>query len=265
MKNYDFDKKYMDIILEPLRKCADYKPKFGSAEELDLNGFMNLYNDDIIYSSVGLNSPLMYSAHKAAGGMTSIYRQLGVGCENLVKTIIRDELNLTKDQTSWIYEIKDENGKTKKLTLDARIDINDLSGERKLIFKAWLEKAALSLGINEPEKLNGVIFEIRQGYKSADAKRQNADLNFAIRAKNNNYLPAVMVVSSQVSDPVIKRYKAAAILVLTGNNNIDDSVGTLSFFDNIIGFSLEQFFIRNNEMLQKETNLILKKLLSPDI
>jgi len=71
---------YLDIFLAPIRKCADYTPKFGvsSREEgLNLAGFKNLYGGDPFYSWIGLDSDLMYAAHKAAGGMTSIYRQIG--------------------------------------------------------------------------------------------------------------------------------------------------------------------------------------------
>jgi hypothetical protein len=34
-----------------------------------------MYGADPFCSWVGLDSPLMYAAHKAAGGMTSVYRQ----------------------------------------------------------------------------------------------------------------------------------------------------------------------------------------------
>ncbi|KAF5043439.1 hypothetical protein DSECCO2_502210 [anaerobic digester metagenome] len=79
------DRKYLDIILTPIRVCADYKPKMGKRDQnpLDLDGFQRLYRADPFYNWFGLYNPLMYTAHRAAGGMTSIYRQLGIGGENL--------------------------------------------------------------------------------------------------------------------------------------------------------------------------------------
>ena len=77
--------------------------------------------------------------------------------------------------------------------------------------------------------LTGVVVEIRQGYKSADAKRQNADLRFGIHAYQENYVPAVVVVSTQVSETVIKRYKNDRILVLVGNLGASTR-STFSFF-----------------------------------
>lgn len=34
----------------------------------------------------------MYAAHKAAGGMTSVYRQIGIGCERLFRKLVSAEL-----------------------------------------------------------------------------------------------------------------------------------------------------------------------------
>jgi hypothetical protein len=47
----------------------------------------------------------MYAAHKAAGGMTSVYRQLGIGCERLFRGVIQDSLSLTAEQANWEYSV----------------------------------------------------------------------------------------------------------------------------------------------------------------
>jgi hypothetical protein len=86
------DNDYYELFMEPIRKCKDYKPKLGgnNSDGVDLDGFKSLYGSDSFYSWIGLDSELMYSAHKAAGGMTSIYRQIGIGCERLFRQIIMD-------------------------------------------------------------------------------------------------------------------------------------------------------------------------------
>lgn len=87
------EEKYIEIFLEPIRKCKDYKPKLGSSQNaagVSVDGFLKLYGADPFYSWIGLDSGLMYAAHKAGGGMTSIYRQIGVGCERLFREIIRN-------------------------------------------------------------------------------------------------------------------------------------------------------------------------------
>ena len=82
------ESRYLELLLAPLDKCAGYKPKFGSdrSSSVSLEDFRHLYGQDPFYHWVGLDSDLIYAAHKAAGGMTSIYRQLGTGCEQLLRS-----------------------------------------------------------------------------------------------------------------------------------------------------------------------------------
>ena len=82
------NEKYVEIFMEPLYECLNYNPKFGhSAKEegYTLDEFLQLYGEDPFYSWIGLDSPYMFAAHKAAGCMTSIYRQIGIGCERLAR------------------------------------------------------------------------------------------------------------------------------------------------------------------------------------
>lgn len=49
----DRDNRYVEIILGPLRKSADYLPKMGRAGEVDLEGFSELYGADPLLSLDG--------------------------------------------------------------------------------------------------------------------------------------------------------------------------------------------------------------------
>jgi hypothetical protein len=44
--------------------------------------------------------------------------------------------------------------------------------------------------------LHGTVFEVRQGYKSKDSKRQNADVSNASNAYAKGYLPVNMILSA---------------------------------------------------------------------
>jgi hypothetical protein len=104
--------------------------------------------------------------------------------------------------------------------------------------------------------------EVRQGYKSADSKRQNADLRFGMRAYNENYLPAIVIVSSQVSEPVSRRYRSSQLLVLTGALG-DETTSTFSFYKEVVGYKVSAFFERNSLKLRAEFGSVLKALLTP--
>ncbi len=261
------DKRLTELFLEPIRKCANYKPAFGQARSkgFDLADFQTLYGQDSFYTWIGLDDPLLYAAHKAAGGLTSVYRQVGIGSERLLRAVIMDSLGLTNEQIDWEYRYPKPDGKTGVHILDAKIAISDLQKDSKTQFKDWLKNALKQVETSSQKKRPaGAAFEIRQGYKSADSKRQNADLRFGIRAYQSNLIPVFAVLSSQVSEPVIRRYKSDGMLVLTGVKNEDPTISTFSFFKEVVGYDLSAFFIRNSTMLKNEVRGIIKNLLTPD-
>lgn len=257
---------YRETFLEPIRVCGSYRPAFGTArggdQEITLDAFTALFGADPLYDWIGLNSPLMYAAHKAAGGMTSVYRQIGIGCERLVRAIIQDHLGLDDQQVRWGYDTIRSDGKAQRLTLDARIARDHLTDPlARDRLTAWLTRA--SAHVAQHRDVSGSVFEVRQGYKSADAKRQNADLRFGLAAYDESYLPVILVISTQVSNVVIQRYRQNKLLVLTGTLSDDDTVSTYAFFDRVVGYSLRAFFERNAAVVRQEVTAILTALLSP--
>lgn len=260
------DECYKDVLLAPLRLCASHKPAFGRGEAVSLVDFKALYGQDPLYHWIGLDSEFMYAAHKASSGMTSVYRQLGTGCERLIRRIIQDCLELTEDQTNWSYEVARDDGSTRTLTLDARISLGELRhNERRDIITQWSHAVARRLNIADALSGNlcGSVFEIRQGYKSQDAKRQNADMQSALRARSEGYIFVMAVVSSQISTVLRLRYQNASMLVLTGDRSGDPLEDTFAFIEQIIGFPITDFFIRNSAGIRHEVGEILQDLLSP--
>ena len=77
------------------------------------------------------------------------------------------------------------------------------------------------------------------------------------------YLPVILVISTQVSSVVIGRYRQNKLLVLTGTLNDDDTKSTYAFFENVVGYSLTNFFERNAPKIREEVTKILEGLLSP--
>jgi len=261
------DEAYRELILEPLRKCADYTPKFGQGQGekgYTLDDFTRVYGADPLYSWIGFDSPLMYAAHKAAGGMTSLYRQLGIGCERLFRQIIKDQLDLTAEQANWSYEVAEESGTVRTLYLDGRILLSDVkNAEAKKRIDAWLKKMREKLKILTP--IEGAVFEVRQGYKSKDSKRQNADLHNAAQAIAEKYIPVLTIMSSQLDADIRLRYEVGKWGVLAGMPSVsDETTSTFAFSQKILGYDLQNFFERNKAALRKEVSEILSALLNPN-
>lgn len=265
------DDKYAEIILAPLRKCADYLPKMGGGAEVNLDSFAELYGADPLYHWMGFDSPLMFAAHKAAGGMTSVYRQLGIGCERLFRQVLRDELGLDADQVTWSYEVLPEMDaedapepvKARVLSLDGRVelaDVADPTAQRRVA--DWINQQRDVLNISA--ELKGAVFEVRQGYKSADSKRQNGDLANAAQALGHGFLPVLTIMSAQINHVVRARYMTGNWSVLLGTvGELDPQRSTYDFLSEVVGYDLAGFFERKTGALRAGVENILSELLEP--
>lgn len=265
------DEQYLKIVLDPIRVCAHYKPKFGQGAKGDgftFEQFRVLYQGDPFYGWFGLDNPLMYAAHKAAGGMTSVYRQIGIGCEKLFRQVLRDALGLEADDVTWSYEVALRGRKTRRLTLDGRVPIDKIADRAiRDRFHAWMRDSCANIGVDRRvfRSLKGTVFEVRQGYKSKDSKRQNADIANAASAYTKAYLPCAVILSTQIDGDILLRYRAEKWAIVTGIVGENDPlISTYDFMRDIVGYDLASFFKRNKEILHTEIDAVLKALLTPD-
>jgi len=256
---------YLRKFLDPLKICKKYKPKFGKGnkeEGLDLEQFIDLYKADPFYSWCGLDSGLMYAAHKAAGGMTSVYRQIGKGCESLFKEILFNSLEYSKREfVEWSYKTQTKAGKEKKLSLDGRILFSEIKNNviKKNVIN-WAKEYCKVINANFPE--NGIVFEVRQGYKSKDSKRQNADIDNIAVAWSQGYLPVFAIFSGQIDNDLVLRYKNSRGGVIIGNLTGSSYESLFLFCKEILNYDLENFFRKNTTVIKKEMHDTLGVLLN---
>lgn len=258
------EQQYVSIILDKIDVCRAYRPRFGQGRSVSLNQFQQLHSADQFYNWFGLDNPLLYAAHKAAGGITSLYRQIGLGCEVLFREIIKDQLGLTNEESVWSYTVATTDGRKRTLSLDARIcpsHIEDAVAKRRI--EAWMTTACVAVGveIDMAKTLRGIVFEVRQGYKSKDAKRQNADVANAGNAYRHAYLPVVAVFSNQIDSDVADRYRHAGWLLLRGTMVGGEVASTYSFVRDVLGYDLGAFFNRNSDRFRDAVLDVLDTLL----
>ena len=106
--------------------------------------------------------------------------------------MIQDTLALTEEDVKWSYTVKKGRGKTRTLYLDARIPTDSVANPvRRKAIQKWIDKSAADLEVNDrvAASLQGIVFEVRQGYKSKDSKRQNADIANAATAYTKPFFP----------------------------------------------------------------------------
>lgn len=264
MTRFEEDAVYRNLILDPIRTCLDYKPKMGKRENVSATDFISIYERDPLYHWLGFDSPTLYAIHKSAGGMTSLYRQLGIGVERLARTVIRDGLSLNDSQANWAYQHTGDDGNVKSRQLDARIDLRHVRDPRDARrVSSWIRSSRHEMGVEIPT--HGVVFEIREGYKSADSKRQNADIENSANALAKGYLMVMMVMSTQINETVFRRYRNSKLLVLVGTLDGGPLTSTFSFFREVIGYDLAAFFERNTDALRSEVQRVLEYIVEvPD-
>jgi hypothetical protein len=91
--------------------------------------------------------------------------------------------------------------------------------------------------------LKGTVFEVRQGYKSKDAKRQNADIANAATAYTQAYLPCAAILSTQIDTDISDRYRREKWMLLTGVVGANDPlISVYDFMRDVIGYDLASFF-----------------------
>jgi hypothetical protein len=262
------DAEYLEIVAAAIRVCADYRPRFGHGRQAGFTvaEFQKLYQADPFYGWFGLDNPLMYAAHRAAGGMTSIYRQIGIGCQRVFNRMVRDSLNMNEEAANWSYTLPGSAGSRERtLSLDARIPLSALRpGPQREAVRSWLAESAKRLGLTSKaaRRLQGAVFEVRQGYKSKDSKRQNADVANAANAYAHQYLPVVALLSTQIDSDVAERYRRARWLLLVGNTSGSAFDSTYVFTRDVVGYDLAGFFQRNAVLLRSTVDEVLRSLLS---
>lgn len=198
--------------------------------------------------------------------MTSVYRQIGIGCEELFRQILQDQLGLTATQVAWSYDVPKPDGTMRKLSLDGRVDVEDVTDiSKRELLATWVAEAAKVLKV-VPEvasALKGMVFEVRQEYKSKDSKRQSADIANAATAYSQACLPVALVLSTQMDSDIVSRYQMQRWLILRGFDGGATTYSAYSFVQKIVGYDLAGFFSRNAATLKAEVNSVLEALLNP--
>jgi hypothetical protein len=152
-----------------------------------------------------------------AGGLTSVYRQIGVGTEHLLRAIIRDSLGLTAEETTWSYRYRKPNGKTGVHSLDAKISFADLSDAQRRIFIEWMEVVGPHVDLT-PANGSGYKVSFLKSGKVIKARTLNVRMRIYVRHEclSGGIASCIHDLSQQVSETVIDRYRKDKMAVLTG-------------------------------------------------
>lgn len=223
------DQTLLEILLGPLQNN-----RYVRREPPQVDAFLGWF---------GLGDSKVLGLKRQAGLVTSIYRQLGIGCERVLRHLIQSRLDVPADQCTWAWQSDDG----RKYSLDARISSSEI-GKRREEYNRWLAEAARVVGGGPYQ---GSVFEVRQGLKSADSKRATADCVNARAIGNAGYLPVLLIFSTQIQQTLEARYRREGWLVLTGRVGGSAVENTYTFFREVFGFDVAKLLEDNQANLKK--------------
>ena len=145
--------------------------------------------------------------------------------------------------------------------MDAKISLDDVKDSTKReSLQKWMEAAVVMAPA--VSRLSGVVFEVRQGYKSKDSKRQQADLLSAANAYAEGLLPVLFLLSNQIDEDIERGYRAARWHILRGVLHGSSTESTYVFCNEVLGYNLADFFNRYSDTLRTEILSIIRDLLT---
>ena len=149
------------------------------------------------------------------------------------------------------------------MSLDARLELNEIrNADVREKVTQWI--ADYSTFLNVPAPLNGIVFEVRQGYKSKDSKRQNADIDNIAVAWANGYLPVFAIFSSQIDADLVLRYRNSRGGIIIGTTSNDSQISLFAFTKEVLRYDLAAFFDHNSQIIKSEVYGTLEILLRAD-
>ena len=95
-----------------------------------------------------MGQQVFYSVFKVIANSVNLnlhfrYRQIGIGCEKLFRTILQDAFDLTDEEANWSYEIPTSGGRTRKFYLDGRVRLDKINdSDAKQRFHDWMRQSA---------------------------------------------------------------------------------------------------------------------------
>ena len=242
----DREQAYLGALLAPLVVTRNYRPLLGQARPQSPADFAALYGADPLYRAAGLDAPAVYAAHRVAGGMTSVYRQLGLGARQLARAVLRDAFGIPEGEATWVARGQD---------LGCLVPV--VPGRpRYAALRAWTERVGRgSLGL---------AIEVRQGMKTGDARRQHSYVEAnAADARGRGRRPVLMLFSNQAHERAIEGYRDAGWWVLRGDPQADEFAGTFAFFREVAGFDLAGFLEANHAAIAARVGGVVAGLLAP--
>ena len=215
------------------------------------------YAKDPLFSRFNLDTREFVLAKSGGGLVTSIHRKVGDLIEKNVQHIFSERTGI--DEITYDAEIV-VGGEAKTRELDALLmldEVNDGAPTERL--QRVIDEDGDGLGDNkslsdfteESTEWQGMGFEIRHCYQSADSKRAQADIAMAEHLKSENIMPVMLIFCEDSNQGVISRYRNY-MFVYEGQNSFE-------LVEQLTGFDYAEFLDSREDFIDGKMEKVFER------
>lgn len=203
----DLEAELQETIDSELDTVLDYARRKNIKEQ------RKEYAKDPLFSRFNLDTQEFVLAKSGGGLVTSIHRKVGDLVEKNVQQIFSERTGV--DKITYDAEIVVD-GEPKTRELDALLLLDEVdNGEATTRLQQVIHEDGEEVNGNKnPADLidadtewEGIGFEIRHCYQSADSKRVQADIAMARHLQSKNIMPVMLICCEDSNQSVVSRYR----------------------------------------------------------
>lgn len=230
MTTNNLEAKLHDTIDDELETVLDYARRKNVKEQ------RKEYAKDPLFSRFNLDTQEFVLAKSGGGLVTSIHRKVGDLVEKNVQTIFIHQLGIDGEITYDAPIVVDGDEKTRELDALLMVDELDDPDDRDRLQQV-IDRDGQNTGSNrsldefgnDGDSWDGIGFEIRHCYQSADSKRAQADIAMANHLRANDIMPVMLILCNDANQDIISRYRNY-MFVYEGTDSFD-LIERISGFD----------------------------------
>lgn len=195
------------IVMHHLGKLDEYVYK----QEHERGTLVKVYGEDPLFAIFGLDTPLYVAAARGGGVVTSIHREIGDLMEACVREVVMRQFDLSPDQVAYTASILSGDERRER-SIDCYIELSHLTDVHRDQVRRLAEREVKAFTNRRRMNIQGIGFELRHCYQSADSKRAQADDAMARHLYLSSILPVMLIFCAQSNRSIVRRYRQVWVL-----------------------------------------------------
>lgn len=243
----NLDQQLYDIVMRHLSRLDDYTYK----KSLEVDKLQKIYAQDPLFSVFGLDSPDYIVTSRGGGLVTSVHRKIGDAMQETVQVAMEHQLELSAEQLSYRADIA-SGDQVESRSIDCFIALGDLRAAHRHRIHTIARRLTQTVAPGSSFSINGLGFEVRHCYQSADSKRVQADEAMARHLYLSNIVPVMLVFCGLSNRSVMDRYRHVWVLT--------EGMASFDLVSEITAYDFYGFFTRHADVFRVQVAKALSQM-----